>query len=310
MQKNLTSGNWRLGLGLSLLSTFLWGTFPIILKVTVTAIDVYTITWTRFLGSFIFLGVYLLITDQFPRKEWRTIPLILLGSACVFLMGNYLIFLIGLQRTSPSNAQLFFQSSTLFLGLGSLVIFGEKYNRFQWIGLGILLTGFLLFFQEQLQDLIYSQNTSLIGNLLIVISAASWTGYALAQKQLLKSLSSTMIMLVIYGICAILLIPIAQPLSLFSLDWLHGISLLLCILNTVIAYGAFSEAMIHWESSKISAILAINPIITMSISSLLSLGIPQVFSPEKFGYLALFGAFLVVSGSVIISLSKTAKVPQ
>lgn len=54
-----SSGRWQLGLVLSLLTTFLWGIVPIALAIVIQALDVYTITWFRFLLSFALLACYL-----------------------------------------------------------------------------------------------------------------------------------------------------------------------------------------------------------------------------------------------------------
>jgi EamA domain-containing membrane protein RarD len=63
------SGRWRLGLALSLLTTFLWGILPIALTVMLQALDVYTIAWFRFLVSFGLLAVYLAVRQQLPEPQ-------------------------------------------------------------------------------------------------------------------------------------------------------------------------------------------------------------------------------------------------
>ncbi len=98
------------------------------------------------------------------------------------------MFLQGLSLTSPTNAEVIIQFSSVFLGLGGLVIFKERYQIYQWIGVGIFTLGYVLFFHEQLTNLITSANTYLYGSSLIVLAAAAWAIYALAQKQLLQSL--------------------------------------------------------------------------------------------------------------------------
>ncbi len=43
--------NWKLGFGLSLITAVLWGILPIALKVALTELDAWTITWYRFAGA-------------------------------------------------------------------------------------------------------------------------------------------------------------------------------------------------------------------------------------------------------------------
>lgn len=210
----------------------------------------------------------------------------------------------GLALTSPANAEVLIQLSTLLLGLGGLVIFKERYRLYQWIGISVLTCGYLLFFGEQLRNLITAHGTYILGSVLIVLGAAAWAIYALAQKQLLQSLSSSSIMLIIYGGCALLFTPLARVKSLFILDTLHLGILIFCALNTLIAYSAFAESLEHWEASRVSAVLALAPIVTLISVGVVSVIAPYWIPAEHFTFIAILGAALVVIGSVAIALVK------
>lgn len=305
MSLHSSSGRWRLGLGLSLLTVFLWGILPIALTVTLQALDVYTVTWFRFLIAFGLLAIYLAVRQQLPELDkLRSPALRLLAIAIIFLGLNYLLFLQGLAQTSPANAQVLIQLAPVLFGLGAIAVFKERYTLRQWLGLGTLTLGFALFFHEQLQNLITAPNTYLIGSGLLVVAAAAWAIYALAQKQLLQKLPSSNIMLIIYGSCALIFTPIATPKTILSLHPLHLGMLLFCALNTLVAYGAFAEALEHWEASRVSAVLALTPIFTLlsvwAVSSLM----PNLIAPERLTVLGVMGAILVVFGSMAIALGK------
>jgi drug/metabolite transporter (DMT)-like permease len=305
MPLHSSSGRWRLGLGLSLLTVFLWGILPIALTVTLQALDVYTVTWFRFLVAFGLLAVYLAVRQQLPELDKLRSPgLGLLAIATIFLGLNYLLFLQGLDQTSPANAQVLIQLAAVLFGLGAIAVFKERYTLRQWLGLGTLTLGFALFFHEQLQNLITAPNTYLIGSGLLVVAAAAWAIYALAQKQLLQKLPSSNIMLIIYGGCALMFTPVATPQTILSLNPLHLGMLLFCGLNTLVAYGAFAEALEHWEASRVSAVLALTPIFTLlsvwAVSSLM----PNLIAPERLTALGVMGAILVVFGSMAIALGK------
>ncbi|MEH2248739.1 DMT family transporter [Nostoc sp.] len=305
MSLHQSSGQWRLGLALSLLTVLLWGILPIALTVTLQALDVYTVIWFRFLVSFFLLAVYLGISSKLPKLEQlRSASWKLLAIATLFLGINYFLFMQGLALTSPANAEVLIQLSTLLLGLGGLVIFKETYRLYQWIGIGVMTCGYLLFFREQLTNLITAPGTYILGSVLIVLGAAAWAIYALAQKQLLQSLSSPSIMLIIYGGCALLFTPFTRVKSLFILDTFHLVMLLFCALNTLIAYGAFAESLEHWEASRVSAVLALAPIVTLISVVVVSVIAPDWILPEHFTFIAILGAALVVIGSVAIALAK------
>ncbi|RCJ26947.1 hypothetical protein A6770_01875 [Nostoc minutum NIES-26] len=301
-----SSGRWRLGLALSLLTVFLWGILPIALTVTLQALDVYTVIWFRFLTSFVLLAVYLGVRGKLPTlQQLRSSSGKLLALATLMLAANYFLFMQGLALTTPTNAEVIIQLATLLLGLGGLVVFQERYTLHQWIGVSVLIFGYILFFNEQITNLLTARATYLFGSSLIALGAAVWAVYALVQKQLLQSLSSANIMLIIYGGCALLFAPFARVETIFTLDSLHLGMLLFCALNTLIAYGAFAESLEHWQASRVSAVLALAPIVTIISVELVSVIVPSLIPVEHLTLIAILGACLVVGGSVAIALEKS-----
>jgi drug/metabolite transporter (DMT)-like permease len=306
MQLHSTSGKWRLGLALSLLTVLLWGVLPIALSVALEALDAYTVTWFRFLVSFGLLAVYLTAKQEFPPlHKLRATPLGLLAIAIVFLAANYILFLLGLEYTSPANTQVLIQLAPVLMGLGGLFVFKERYTLSQWIGLAVLTLGFALFFHEKLTTSITAQGKYLIGCGFIIVASATWAIYALAQKQLLQKLPSSNIMLLIYGGCAILFSPFVTIKPIFTLNPLQWGMLIFSALNTVVAYGAFAESLEHWEASKVSAILALTPIVTLTSVWVVSWLVPSLIAADSLTILGVFGAFLVVAGSTAIALGKS-----
>ena len=303
MTLHQTSGRWRLGLALSLLAVLLWGVLPIFLAVVLQVLDVYTVTWFRFLMAFGLLATYLAARKQFPTlQQLRSASLRLLAIATVFLGLNYLFFLQGLLHTSPTTAEVLIQLAPVLMGLGALAVFKERYTLHQWVGLGVLTLGFALFFHGQSETEITKQATFLLGNGLLVLGAVTWAIYALAQKQLLQKLPSSTILLVIYGGCALLFTPLAKPEPLLTLNPLHLGMLLFCGLNTLMAYGAFAEALDHWEASRVSAVTALTPLVTLVAVSAVSRLVPTLIAPERLTELGILGAVFVVVGSITIAI--------
>ncbi|QIR38579.1 DMT family transporter [Tolypothrix sp. PCC 7910] len=300
-----SSGRWRLGLALSLITVILWGVLPIVLMVTLKALDVYTVIWFRFSVAFGLLAVYLGVQGKLPTfAQLRSASWKLLAIATVFLALNYFLFLQGLSLTSPATAEVIIQLSVVFLGLGGLIVFRERYKPHQWMGVCVMTLGYILFFHEQLTNLITAHHNYLFGSTLIVLGAAAWAIYALAQKQLLQSWSSAQIMLVVYGGCAILFAPLATSQTIFTLSNFYLGALVFCALNTVIAYGAFAESLAHWEASRVSAVLALAPVVTLIAVWIVSVIAPSLLLPEKFTFLGLIGAALVVTGAAAIAIAK------
>ncbi|MBD2387126.1 DMT family transporter [Cylindrospermum sp. FACHB-282] len=301
-----SSGRWRLGLALSLVTVFLWGILPIALTVTLQVLDVYTVVWFRFLVAFTLLATYLGVTGKLPTlQQLGSASGKLIAITTIFLASNYVLFTQGLALTAPANAQVLIQLAPVLLGFGGLAIFKERYTLSQWLGVTVSTLGLALFFHSQLTNLITAPSKYLLGSGLVILSAAAWAIYALAQKQLLQSLSSSSIMLIIYGGCALLFTPFAKLKSLLTLDPLDLGMLIFCALNTLIAYGAFAESLEHWQASRVSAVLALTPIITLISVWLVSGIAPTLIPPEHLKSIGILGALLVVAGSGTIALGKS-----
>lgn len=97
----------------------------------------------------------------------------------------------------------------------------------------------------------------------------------------------------------------AHPNTILTLDFLHGGMLFFCALNTLIAYGAFAEALEHWEASRVSAVLATAPIVTLISVEVVSVVASTLIAPERLTLTGILGALLVVSGCVAIALGKS-----
>lgn len=300
---HVSSGRWIYGLLLALLTALLWGILPIKLKQVLVVMDPLTVTWYRLLVAGGLLFIYLALARRLPsrkvlgkRGKW----LVLLAS--LGLAGNYVLYLMGLNLLSPGTAQLVVQTGPVMLLVASVFIFRERFTLGQGVGLLVLLVGFGLFFNQRLVELLTSLTDYTAGVLLVLAGSTVWTFYALGQKQLLTVWSSLQVMMVIYLFCALVLTPWVHPLEALHLTSLQGFLLFACCLNTLIGYGAFAEALAHWEASRVSATLAITPLVTFVAVALAAWLWPDYVHAEQINGLAYFGALLVVLGSALTAL--------
>ena len=84
--------------------------------------------------------------------------------------------------------------------------------------------------------------------------------------------------------------------------WAAYALLLFCALNTLVAYGAFAEALAHWEASRVSAILATTPLLCLGTVAAVHAAWPASVASEQVTTLGYAGAALVVLGSSVTSL--------
>jgi len=306
-----TTGRWRLGLGLSLGAVLMWGVLPIALNGLLEHMDAITITWFRFAGA----GVVL----TFPVLRSRGLAPIagggrrmigLLAVAIAGLIANYILYVLSLRFVSPSAAQIIIQLAPMCLLLGGLAVFRERLVAIQSAGLGLLIVGLTLFFHDDLPELASGDSPLLIGLVLLLGAAVTWACYALAQKQLLRTMSSQSIMMVIYLTSAAVLLPMARPAQAASLDPVGLGLLVFLVLNTLVAYGCFSEALQHLEASRVSVVLSLTPIVTIGAVAVGSQILPHLVEHEHLSPMSLLGAALVAAGSMLGALGRAPRNPE
>ena len=308
---HVTTGRWRLGLALSLVTAFLWGVLPIALKGLLDSMDAFTITWYRFLAAAFVLAVFVIRKNGFPStRKIKGSRLYLLIVASIGLCGTYILNLLGLRYLSPSTATVVVQLAPIFMLLGGLVFFRERFSLLQWSGFVLVVGGLVIFFNDRFEELLNPTGDYTIGVLLIIASAIMWAFYALSQKQLLKTFSSATILLWIYILAIVLFFPFAQPSHLFQLKIVPFLLLLFCAFNTLVAYGCFSEALDHWEASRISMVLATIPLVTVVAMKLCSVLFPGYIDPECLNLWSIFGACIIVVGSVLCALGRRDQISK
>jgi drug/metabolite transporter (DMT)-like permease len=298
-----TSGRWRLGLALALTTAVCWGLLPIALKLTLTGMDAWTLTWYRFTTAAVALGAYLAWRRRLPlrspltRRGWW-----LYAVALLCLVANYVGYLVSLDLTSPTVAQVLIQLAPVLLLFGGLVVFHERFAPLQWVGFAMLLTGLTVFFHDRLAE-VFAIGTRLgLGVVVMLFAALAWAAYALAQKQLLTQLASEQVLFLVYLGAVPLLLPPAHLAQVLALDGLQLGMLAFCCANTVIAYGCFAEALEHWEVSRVSAVVTLAPIVTVLGVQAAAWLWPQAAPAEALSGWNILGAALVVAGSMTTAL--------
>ena len=293
----------RLAFALALLAALLWGLLPLALWLLTPVLDAFTITWCRFLFAAVIVGALLGRSGALPRP-WRLaapLPALLLA-AIIGVTVNYVLFVVGVSYTSPAVAQVVTQLASLFLLFGGIVVFGERFGRLQWSGFAILLVGLVLFFNNRLPLLFGVRAREGFGVLLLLIGALTWACYGLAQKRLLRELSSPQTLWLLYIGGALVLTPLVHPAKLQSLSHAQAWALVFCCFNTLIAYGAYAEAMKLGEVARVSATVTISPLFTLLGGILAPTWLPAYAPTDAPGALTVLGACAVVAGSALCAL--------
>jgi drug/metabolite transporter (DMT)-like permease len=297
------SGRWKLGFALAVVTAAAWGLLPIALSITLSVLDPFTVTCFRFITAALALGIILAVMGRLPtpgtidRRGWLMLLVALIG-----LLGNFILYVIALTYASPTINQVVTQISPLLLMLGGIFLFHERFTARQWVGLALLLVGLPLFFNRRLPELMRFRSGLGLGVALLVLASFVWASYGLAQKHLLRRLQAQQVLVLLYTGSAVLLLPLSHPAEILNLNALQAWMLAFACANTVVAYGAFAEALRHWEASRVGATLTLTPLFTMVAMWILEHTVPGLVKPEQLNVLSVAGALIVVGGSALCAL--------
>ena len=113
-------------------------------------------------------------------------------------------------------------------------------------------------------------------------------------------------MWLIYIAAVILFFPLADLAQIRDLDGRAWGLLIFCCFNTLLAYGSFAESLDHWEASRVSAVLALSPLLTFLFVSVLTRIAPGFIAPEQLNSLSIAGAVIVVAGSMMTAMGRSS----
>ncbi|MFT6897402.1 MAG: drug/metabolite transporter (DMT)-like permease [Paraglaciecola sp.] len=302
-----TARHWY-GFGLSLLTAFMWGVLPVFIKLCLEAMDAPTITWYRFAFAGLFVFTFLAKKRALPvMRSFASNRGVLLFIATALLLFNYVANVKGLEYLDPQTTQVVMQLAPFLLLIGAVFFFGERLKTIEKFGAGLLFFGLLLFFNDRLNSLFSSLNNFNIGILYVLFAATTWAAYALMQKPLLRGLTARQLTMMIYLLGVVLLFPFVELSQLMQMSTLQLAALIFCCINTIIGYGAFTEALGVWQAAKVSAVIALAPVFTFISMWVALWWWPTHFTLSELDVWAYLGALVVVTGSMLTSLGRAAK---
>lgn len=290
-----------LGFLFALITAMAWGSLPIALKQVVSAMNVETIVWYRFIVASIALFLLLGYKKALPNisKLGYYSTLVMLG--VLGLAGNFFLFNSALNYIEPSVAQIFIHLSSFGMLICGVVIFKEKLGLHQKIGLVLLTIGLGFFFNDRLA-IFSGLNIYSTGVFLSISASLIWVAYGMAQKLMLRKFSSQQILLMIYFGCALVFTPFAKFSQVQGLTPISLGCLIYCCLNTLFGYGAYAEALNRWEVSKVSVVITLVPLFTILFAHLAHYIDPTDFAAPELNTISYIGAFIVVCGAILSAI--------
>lgn len=298
------------GILFAMVTAILWGFLAIMIKVAVVQIDPVTLVWFRFLTAFTILFIWFVIKDPNKLRIFIKPPIILIIAALGLII-NYIGYAKGIDYTTPGTAQIFIQLGPILLAVAGVVIFKEKLSIRQTVGFLVAGIGFIVFYNEQLAQILKGENIFYRGIIWLMAAAFSWNVYSIFQKKLVQTYHPQQLNLIIYFIPAVILFPFIQIHSFSGLEGSTWILLIALGLNTLIAYGTLAEAFKYVEANKVSVIITLNPIITFGTIAILAAFHIDWIDIESITIFGFAGAILVIIGAILVILpKKRSSLPQ
>lgn len=286
-----------------------WAVLAIGLKLALKTFSSGTIVWFRMSVAVAMLLVFALIWRRHWLKIlWPPPPLAFLSG--ILITCNYYGFMKAVELTTASNAQIMIQFAPLGFAAASIFIFKEIPTRLQIAGMLTAVTGFGFFYWDQILISMDQVENFQLGNAWVLFAALTWIGFALLQKALLKKYAPQQFNFLIYLVAAIFLLPVADLGEINpSLGVLDLLLVVFLGINTVVAYGALSEALIRIPASHVSLIIALNPLLTIFIMTTLTQMEVEWIKGEPIHWRGFIGALLVVTG-VIMTVTRPSRLSR
>jgi drug/metabolite transporter (DMT)-like permease len=296
--------NQAKGILFTLITVLMWGVLAIALKIASNVIDSPTIVWFRF--SLAFSGMLIWMAIQDPKGlEILYKPNILIVISSLALAWNYIGFMLGVEYTSPSNAQVAIQSGPVLLAVFGIFFFKEKITRLQIVGFILAIIGFWIFYKQHVGAVPNGQETQYTkGMLLTLTGAVTWAVYAALQKKLILTYSVTTLNVFIFGLPVLIYLPFVDFGNLATLSFGYWALLVFLGANTLISYVCLSLALKYLEAGKVSIIIVLNPIITFVIMGILTWMQVGWIEGEHFSVSSIAGALLALTGAILVVRKK------
>jgi len=183
----------------------------------------------------------------------------------------------------------------VFLGV---VVFKERFKWNQGVGLAIAVVGFILFYRDQSRQWGSEAYTEI--SVYMVAAAVLWVGYMVFQKKLAATHKAQHLNLLVYGTAALVLIPTVVWPEFNNLNFGSWLLMIFLGVNTLLAYGCLAEAVNYIPLWLISVVITLNPFITLTAMSLLSVLAPGWVEPEVIGMWGYIGASIAIFGVVMV----------
>ena len=293
---------------MAVITALSWAVLAIGLKVALKEASSGTIVWFRCSVASLFLLAYFVTCERKSLEIFKSIPWLGLF-ASLAIAANYFGYMKGVELTTASNAQIMIQMAPLAFALVGIFYFQERPTRIQALGFATAACGFGFFYWDQILLAALQADRYLLGNLWLLMGAATWAFFATAQKILLKKWTPMQFNLLFFTVSTLSLTPLVEWSELSHWSFPVWALMIALGLNSLVAYVALGQAIQRIPASHVSLVISLNPLLTIALVYWLTLELQVTWlSPEPIEWRGFLGAGLVVSGVIFTLLGRQGSI--
>jgi drug/metabolite transporter (DMT)-like permease len=284
----------------ALAAVLMWGASFVVAKVVLAEISPLQLVFVRAVLATVVLDLYLWRRGgwseaaRLTRREWVRIGLL----ALVSVLPHQLVQMVGLRQTTAINGALLITLAPLFMfGIGALFL-GERVSWLKIVGFVTAILGSALVITHGELRTVSLGSGTLVGDLLIVVSALGWALYSTLSKDLLREHSPLLIVALVFSLSVPVLALTAafgatNPLSaLRSLTWRGWAGMLFLAWGcSALGYVLWYSALRRQEVSRVGILQYVQPLVA-AVLGILLLGESPVWATAGGGAMILGGVAL------------------
>jgi O-acetylserine/cysteine efflux transporter len=277
---------------LALLVVVVWGLNFVVIKVGLHNMPPLMLAGLRFL-LVAFPALFFVARPKIPFR-------LLLGYGLTISFGQFAFLFCAINFGMPAGlASLVLQAQAFFTIILGALVFGERLQGKQLVGIALAVVGVLVLAEASLNG----QHVAVLGFLLNLAAAFCWASGNIFNKKIMQLETRPAVMSLVVWSALIPIVPfmVASYLldgptvmlhSLVTLDLTTILSLIyLAFVATIVGYGIWGALLGRYETWRVAPLSLLVPVVGIASAALLL--------DEKLGALQLVGALLVMAGLYI-----------
>lgn len=247
-------------------------------------------------------GLFWLTSLFMPKEKVSRKDLFFLAFCSLFgVVTNQVLFLVGLNYTSPVNSSIIVSTNPIFAFILAAIILKENITFLKGIGLSIGLTGVLLLILENGTPDISSR--TFLGDIFTLVNTISWAFYTVIVKRMLEKYHPVTVMKWTFFFGMFITVSLGFP-QWRNTDW-SGITVsgwlgigFVVLFATYIGYLLISFGLRRLSPTIVSTYTYLNPVIAAYLAT--------IIGQDRIDLNMVLSAVLIFTGVFVVSWQKKA----